>query len=202
MLCPPPPSLNAAATPPASSMVQPGSQPGHQPRLPPATLVACVGSSPITEATYLHWAAVAEADTESSGKRSAPNPKEITAQVMGFLISADWVIGEARDLKIHVSRARVRRRFESIRKQQFPHNSDFLRFLRETKQTVADLLLRVEINLLSERIQKRIVGGRRGRERSNAMQRFLTRFGQRWRSRTYCLAPYAVQDCAHVRSSL
>lgn len=88
-----------------------------------------------------------------------------------------------------------------MRKQQFPQIRKFRRFLRETKQTVADLLLRVELNLLSQRIQRRVVAhshGVKGHQR--ALSRFVVRFRTKWTAQTYCAPQYAVSDCGHVQA--
>lgn len=122
---------------------------------------------------------------------------------MGFLISADWVIGEANALHIHVSPAVVGRKFKELRRQQFHKRSEFTAFLKRTQQTVADLELRVELNLLSQRIQKRVAAGHRGkRAQQHALMHFVSAFRAKWTGQTYCQADYTVKDCGHVRAAL
>lgn len=77
-------------------------------------------------------------------------------EVLGFLISADWVIGEASEQGVKVSDAEVEKQFSTIKKQQFPKEADFQKFLANSGQTVSDLLLRVKLNLLSTKIQQKI----------------------------------------------
>jgi ADP-heptose:LPS heptosyltransferase len=122
---------------------------------------------------------------------------------MGFLLSAAWVQGEARALHVHVSPAVVRKQFERVRHTQFPRRGEFQRFLRQTKQTVADLLMRVELNMLSARIQRRVASGHRGaRAKQEALRRFIAHFRGKWTSQTYCAPSYAVPDCGHVQTNL
>ncbi len=122
---------------------------------------------------------------------------------MGFLISADWVIGEARDLNIHVSHAEVRRTFNRTRKTQFPKQSEFQAFLGKSKETVTDILLRVELDLLSQRLQRRVVAGKHGaRKKQEALKHFVNGFRNKWTDQTYCAAQYASQDCGHVQAAL
>ena len=59
---------------------------------------------------------------------------------MQFLISSEWVLGEAADLKIHISRAKVRSSFERIRANEFPKHGEFGKFLEQSGQSAADLL--------------------------------------------------------------
>jgi foldase protein PrsA len=83
--------------------------------------------------------------------------KSLQQEVLGFLISSQWVIGEGNSLGVKVSDQEVKKRFKSIRDQQFPKAAEFERFLTNSGQTVSDLLLRVKLNLLSTKIQQKIV---------------------------------------------
>ena len=124
-------------------------------------------------------------------------------EVVSFLISSDWVIGEAGDLHIGVSAAQVRRQFDHVKGQQFRKRREFEAFLRSSGQTVADLLFRVQLNMLSERIQRHVTavpGDARAHQR--ALSRFVEAFKAKWTAQTYCVPEYAVQDCGHVQSAL
>jgi len=77
-------------------------------------------------------------------------------EVLGFLISSEWVIGEASQLGVKVSDAEVKKEFEKIKNQQFPKAAEFEKFLATSGQTSSDLLLRVKLNMLSSKIQQKI----------------------------------------------
>jgi parvulin-like peptidyl-prolyl isomerase len=81
-------------------------------------------------------------------------------EVLGFLISSEWVIAEASHLGVNVSDAEVKKEFEKIKTQQFPKAAEFEKFLATSGQTVSDLLLRVKLNMLSSKIQKKIAKGK------------------------------------------
>jgi hypothetical protein len=122
---------------------------------------------------------------------------------MGFLISADWVIGEAHDLGVRVSPAETRRTFNRTRKAQFPKQSEFQAFLGKSKETVTDILLRVELDLLSQRLQQRVVAGKHGAHKKHeALKHFVSDFRNKWTAQTYCATQYASQDCGHVQATL
>lgn len=82
--------------------------------------------------------------------------KALQQEVMGFLLSSAWVIGEAENQGVHVTDAEVKKQFEQIKSQQFPKAEEFKKFLASSGQTVSDLLLRVKLNLLSSKIQQKI----------------------------------------------
>jgi foldase protein PrsA len=81
-------------------------------------------------------------------------------EVLGFLISSEWVIGEGSHLGVKVSDKEVKTQFEKIKTQQFPKPAAFEKFLASSGQTVSDLLLRVKLNLLSSKIQQKIAKGK------------------------------------------
>jgi hypothetical protein len=198
----------APACPPAVQSGSPASaapgasSPTGLPAPLPATIVACVGSRAITGATFEHWLGVAQ-KSEPTPKNKAAGATEDVKEVMDFLISGYWVLGQAEVLHIHLSTAAVRKSFERIRAQEFPKHGEFGRFLERSGETPADLMLRVRLNLLSERIQKRVLAGHHGaHSRTLALQRFLKRFSTEWPAKTYCEPAYAVKDCGHVQSPL
>jgi foldase protein PrsA len=77
-------------------------------------------------------------------------------QVLGFLISANWVLGEAEAQGVKVSDKEVQKQFNQIKSQQFPKEADFKKFLASSGQTVSDLLLRVKLDMLSQKIQQKV----------------------------------------------
>jgi foldase protein PrsA len=83
--------------------------------------------------------------------------KSLQSEVLGFLISSQWVIGEASSLGVKLSDAEVKKEFTKIKSTQFPKAAEFEKFLASSGQSVSDLLLRVKLNLLSQKIQKQIV---------------------------------------------
>jgi foldase protein PrsA len=83
--------------------------------------------------------------------------KTFSQEVLGFLISSSWVLGEANSLGVKVSDKEVKKQFETVKSQQFPKAAEFEKFLATSGQTVSDLLLRVKLNLLSQKIQAKIV---------------------------------------------
>jgi hypothetical protein len=191
--CPPPVSPAAPAVAPSTSSLQPSAQ----------QLLACIGSQPIRGALFRHWTEVARRAEGPRQRRGAPHVRALVQEVMGFLLSSYWVIGEAKDLNVHLSDAQVRRAFDRIRRQQFPKRGEFTSFLRSSGQTVADLLFRVRLMLLSGRLQRQIISAQHGaRAQEEALARFVREFKAKWRAQTYCATQYAVEDCGHVQAVL
>jgi hypothetical protein len=198
--CPPPPPLTPSegalpSAPSSANLLSPA----------PEQILVCVGATPITGATFGHWVVVAQKSGGSPSKHrlSAVATVAIVQEVMGFLIASDWVIGEASELHVHVSQSEVRHVFDHIRGYGFHKQREFRSFLKESGQTIADLLFRVRLNLLSTRIQNRVLAGHRGRRNSQrVLRRFVHEFRSNWEAQTYCEPAYDVSDCGHVQASL
>ena len=86
--------------------------------------------------------------------------ESLKQEVLGFLISSSWVIGEAEHLGVKVSDKEVTKEFAKIKNEQFPKPAEFQKFLATSGQTVSDLLLRVKLNMLSAKIQKKVAKGK------------------------------------------
>jgi foldase protein PrsA len=83
--------------------------------------------------------------------------KALQQEVLGFLISSQWVLAEASNLGVKVTDKEVKSRFEQLQKQQFPKPGQFEKFLQTSGQSVDDLLLRVKLSMLSSKIQQKVV---------------------------------------------
>ncbi|HEX4837417.1 MAG TPA: peptidyl-prolyl cis-trans isomerase [Solirubrobacteraceae bacterium] len=123
-----------------------------------------VPDPPTYKACVAHLEATAPKPAKGQPKPTAATLKtqceqQYTAlkqQVLGFLISANWVLGEASDQGVKVSDNEIKKQFNQIKSQQFPKEADFQKFLANSGQTVSDLLLRVKLDMLSSRIQKKV----------------------------------------------
>ena len=58
--------------------------------------------------------------------------KALQQTTLGFLISADWVIGQAEEQGVKLSDKEVQKKFNELKKQQFPKEAEFQKFLAST----------------------------------------------------------------------
>ena len=80
-------------------------------------------------------------------------------EVLDFLISSQWVVGEAKEMGIKVSEAEARKEFETLKKAQFPKESDYQTYLQRSGETEADLIERVRLQLLARKIEEKVSKG-------------------------------------------
>jgi foldase protein PrsA len=81
-------------------------------------------------------------------------------QVMQFLISAQWLVGEADDQGVKITDAEVDKQFETTKKQSFPKDADFQKFLKSSGMELADLKFRVRVQALSDKLRTKVTKGK------------------------------------------
>ena len=81
-------------------------------------------------------------------------------QVMQLLVSFEWIEGEAKAKDIKVSDKEVQASFDKQKKQAFPKAADFDKFLKDSGQTEADILKRVRLDTLSNKIRDKVTKGK------------------------------------------
>lgn len=123
----------------------------------PPAYSACIAQ---LEATAAKPAKGAKKPTHGQLKSQCASEYEtLKADTLGYLISADWLIGEATAQGVNVSDREVHARFIAIRGQDFPQQGSFEKFLRSSPYTVSDLLLRIKLQMLSEKLEKKVLAG-------------------------------------------
>jgi foldase protein PrsA len=81
-------------------------------------------------------------------------------QTMQFLISAQWLIQEAGKRGVKATDAQVQKTFEDQKKQAFPKEKDYQKFLQTSGRTEADLLFQVKLSVLTNALQAKVVEGK------------------------------------------
>jgi foldase protein PrsA len=86
--------------------------------------------------------------------------EQLRNQVLQLLISFQWIQGEAEKLDVKVTDAEVKKSFAEQKKQSFPKEDDYKKFIKTSGQTEADILQRVKLDLLSNKIRDKVVKGK------------------------------------------
>jgi parvulin-like peptidyl-prolyl isomerase len=117
------------------------------------TVAAPAATMTISAADVHHWLRIARA---TAGGPGVPR-RVLDQQVLQLLVRIDWVDGEAAEQGITVTGAEVQQTFDQERRESFPNPADYRRFLRQSRQTTADILIGVRNQLLSDRLRDRVV---------------------------------------------
>jgi foldase protein PrsA len=134
----------------------------------PDGVVAQVGGEPIAETDFRHWLRTSVRVTGAgpldpprferciaAGRRRPQCQRRyevLLREVMDFLLQAVWVRQEATAMGIAVSAERVRRSLERQKRSAFLTERAYRRFLRSSGMSEADLLFRVELDMLLGRL--------------------------------------------------
>ena len=120
-------------------------------------------SGTISKTEFNHWLEVVSAQPQPGAKRRPAPPKPgsrqydaVKQQVMQFLVSAKWIEGEAKERGITATPAEVDRQFEQTKKQSFPNEKAYQRFLKTSGQTEEDLKFRVRLDVVSNKIREQV----------------------------------------------
>jgi len=82
--------------------------------------------------------------------------EELRDEVLRFLISGRWILGEAASQGIALTDRQVQAEFVKQKKQSYPKDADFRKFLKRSGMTIDDLLLRVKVDTLSDRLRVKV----------------------------------------------
>lgn len=160
--------------------------------------IATVGRTPITKATFEHWMSVTSALSPKIRKRATYST--LKSQTLGFLITSAWVAGEAANLGVSVSAAEVQRRLDQTKAERYPEAVEFKRFLASSRQTEADLQLRLKSELLKSKVTERVTASKSATtEVKILLNQFQKSFETRWRKITSCRPSYVVEQCREFK---
>ncbi|HEY5287531.1 MAG TPA: hypothetical protein VIJ50_10545 [Solirubrobacteraceae bacterium] len=154
-----------------------------------ADAVAHVSDTPISKASYEHWLAVETA-------LAAGSPAH---QALGFLITSEWVLGEAAARGVSVSEAEVKQRFAQLVHESFPKAGSLQKYFAKSGQSEADLLARIKVELLASKIAAKVSTGKSAARRSASLTAFESAFHAHWKSYTSCEPGYVMEDCKQYK---
>jgi hypothetical protein len=148
--------------------------------------------------SYLHCTVAAQAAQSHLKRHPGLSPQQLRQRcarvyaqlrdgALAFLITADWLQGEAAAQGITVSHSEVAASYHQL--LAGPAGAAFANRLTHDHMTGADELLQLRIEMLSLRLRERIAG------RHQPLDGFVASFRRRWRQRTTCQPGYVVAEC-------
>jgi hypothetical protein len=115
--------------------------------------------------------------------------------VMKFLVQSRWVAVEARRQGIVVSERRVDRAFRRQKREAFPTERAYRRFLRSGGLIEAQVRFRVRMDLLQLELTRQVTRSVPREEQEAAVARFSREFRRRYRAQTRCVSGFVVREC-------
>jgi foldase protein PrsA len=80
-------------------------------------------------------------------------------QTMQFLISSAWIEGESADRGVKLADTQVKKDFDKQRQASFPKDKDYVAFLKSSGYVQEDLLYRLKIQNLSDKLRTKVLEG-------------------------------------------
>jgi hypothetical protein len=163
----------------------------------PPRYAACIAH---LQASAPHTVGATPPSREQLKKQCQQGYRALREQVLSSLITGWWLIaeGEARGLK--ASASEVKRRAKQIEKTEFANNAELRRYLKDTKETVADRLFRAKIKVFSKKIEDQITASTH--EGRNAVTRFVLGFPREWAAKTTCRPGYVMYNCREYKGPI
>ena len=107
------------------------------------------------------------------------------------------VEAETERLGIHLEQRRVTKAFRQIKQHDFPSIASFHDYLRRVRLSEAESRRRIEVQILSERIEEHVLDGVPESRRSVAMGHWADWYLGKWRARTNCRQNLATDRCSN-----
>jgi SurA N-terminal domain len=195
--------LNSAASSPASTSTAADSL--AAPEELPARTVAVVSHVPVRSRTItigeLGRAIVqtaAQAGLKSPPTPASPRYKRFEKEAMSELLDGLWIQGQAEEMGVRVTGKQVATELAQIKRENFKSQKQFYAFLKHAHFTLRDVHYRVELQLLTTRIEERVSRNTWSqKEAQKKFSAFVDAYEKRWRSRTVCAPRYAIERCSN-----
>ena len=167
--------------------------------------MATVDGDSIPRTEYSHWLGVFTKEAASQAQQQQGAAKPTAAQLrentLRFLISARWLDGEASDQGVKVSDADVQKSLADQKKQGFPNAGDYEKYLKSSGQSNADVLQRVRVTLISNKLSTK-VAGKGGAISDQAIADFYAKNEAKFvQPEKRDLRVVLTKDAAHARSA-
>ena len=173
---------------------RPNPRVSHSPApTPPAVkgeAIAYVYTTPISKGSYEHWLTIEQAFGVT---------RDVSHATLGFLITSDWLLGEASAMGLSVSESQTKQHLEQTEHKNYAKSDSFAEYLKRTHETEADMLSRVHLELLKSRIEAKVAGSLSGPQRAAALAKFQKAYVERWRPYTTCKPGYVMEDCSEYK---
>jgi FKBP-type peptidyl-prolyl cis-trans isomerase (trigger factor) len=131
----------------------------------------------------------------ATGQAKYPRLEE---EALGELLDGLWIQGQAEEMEIVVTDKQIANELAQIKKENFKSGKEFHAFLKHSHFTLRDVRYRVELQILSTRIQERVaIGTWTQKEAQAVFSAFVDAYEERWRSRTVCAPQYAIKRCSN-----
>jgi parvulin-like peptidyl-prolyl isomerase len=98
----------------------------------------------------------AQSGAKKAPKAGSKKAEELHKAAVGELLNAAWIFGEAEELGIELTKKEVETELAKVKKESFKTEKAFQEFLKEDHFTEEEVQKRIELQLISTKIQEKI----------------------------------------------
>jgi parvulin-like peptidyl-prolyl isomerase len=98
----------------------------------------------------------AQSGVKKAPKAGSKKAEELHKAAVGELLNAAWIFGEAEELGIELTKKEVETELAKVKKESFKTEKAFQEFLKEDHFTEEEVQKRIELQLISTKIQEKI----------------------------------------------
>jgi hypothetical protein len=170
--------------------------------LPTGQIPAWVTSAPPSfDACVKHEEATAPGLRPAALKRCKARYDAVRRQAAEFLISCDWIVGEAKALGVTAPTAKVEARLRRVIKSEYGDRAHFDRYLQISGESLTDYLFRQRVKVYSEGIEElfRSRPGSSLKQQQLAFEKWAVAFPVRWAARTQCERGFVSPNCRNYK---
>ena len=99
-----------------------------------------------------------QAGLKKPPKAGSKKAEELSESAVGELLTSAWIFGEAEEEGIKVTQKEVQAELAKIKKESFPTEKAFEEFKKESHFTEADVISKIELQILTKKIEDKIKG--------------------------------------------
>jgi parvulin-like peptidyl-prolyl isomerase len=111
----------------------------------------------VSQAEFDHALELAAAGEQKEvPKPDSKEYDELKETALTGLVEGIWLEGQAEEMGIEVTPQKIQREFQKIKKENFPTEAEFKKFLKESKFTQEDIDERVKLQILAEEVQEEL----------------------------------------------
>ncbi|MBS1864151.1 MAG: peptidyl-prolyl cis-trans isomerase [Actinobacteria bacterium] len=98
----------------------------------------------------------AQAGLKKAPKAGSKKAEELHKTAVGELLNTAWIFGEGEELGIKITQKEVETELAKVKKESFKTEKAFQEFLKKSHYTAEDVNKRIELQILSKKIQEKI----------------------------------------------
>lgn len=144
--------------------------------------------------------------------KCAQDYQQLRASALNLLIGSDWTFATATAVGMKVTDAEVKQRFELVKAHDLGMSPrEYLKYLKYTGQTLADMMLRSKVQLIEAKMKQRVIEmiehlpkGLTQQQQAQVLTKLTADVPtiEQWVAKTSCRRGYVTSSCRQYRGPL